>query len=89
MRDRIVRYALPVLGILLLLLLWHFYVVLFNVPPAVLPRPMLVLDSTIANWRVIVQEGTLRSWKVSTAFCWLSRSVCRWLSRSQARARST
>jgi NitT/TauT family transport system permease protein len=59
MRDRIVRYALPVLGILLLLLLWHFYVVLFNVPPAVLPRPMLVLDSTIANWRVIVQEGTI------------------------------
>src|SRR5262245_18667097 len=57
--DRLVRYALPVLGMLLLLLLWHFYVIAFNVPPAVLPRPGLVLDSMIANWRVIVQEGTI------------------------------
>jgi NitT/TauT family transport system permease protein len=38
-------------------LLWHFYVVTFDVAPAVLPRPTLVLDATIANWRLIVSEG--------------------------------
>ena len=55
--DRLVRYSLPVLGVVLLILAWHFYVVAFNVPPAVLPKPGLVLDSMIANWRAIVQEG--------------------------------
>ncbi len=57
--DRLVRYSLPVLGVVLLLLAWHFYVVVFNVAPAVLPRPALVLDSMIANWRLIVEEGTI------------------------------
>ena len=55
--DRLVRYSLPVLGVVLLILAWHVYVVAFNVPPAVLPKPGLVLDSMIANWRAIVQEG--------------------------------
>jgi NitT/TauT family transport system permease protein len=57
--DRLVRYSLPVLGVVLLIMAWHFYVVAFNVPPAVLPKPGLVLDSMIANWRVIVQEGRI------------------------------
>ncbi len=37
--------------------MWHAGVVAFNVPPVILPRPGLVLDSTIANWRLIVSEG--------------------------------
>jgi NitT/TauT family transport system permease protein len=49
--------VLPVLGLALLILVWHAYVVTFNVPPVILPRPALVLDSTIANWRLIVSEG--------------------------------
>lgn len=57
--DRLVRYGLPVLGVVLLLMAWHLTVVIFNVSPAVLPKPALVLDSMIANWRLIVQEGTI------------------------------
>jgi NitT/TauT family transport system permease protein len=56
--DRIVRYGLPVLGTVLLVLAWHFYVIAFSVSPAVLPRPGAVFDSLIANWRLIVEEGT-------------------------------
>jgi NitT/TauT family transport system permease protein len=48
---------LPALGLALLILVWHVCVVAFNVPPVILPRPGLVLDSTIANWRLIVSEG--------------------------------
>ena len=55
--SRIVRVLFPVAGLALLILLWHFYVVTFDVAPVVLPRPMLVLDATIANWRLIVSEG--------------------------------
>ena len=55
--NRLVRFMLPVLGLALLILVWHAGVVAFNVPPVILPRPGLVLDSTIANWRLIVSEG--------------------------------
>ena len=55
--NRLVRLVLPVLGLALLIVAWHAYVVAFDVPVAVLPRPALVLDSTIANWRLIVSEG--------------------------------
>ncbi len=55
--NRLVRFMLPVLGLALLILVWHASVVAFKVPPVVLPRPGLVLDSTISNWRLIVSEG--------------------------------
>jgi len=55
--NRLVRFILPVAGLVLLILAWHFYVVVFDVPPVVLPRPALVLYSTIANWRLVVSEG--------------------------------
>jgi len=55
--NRAVRFMLPVLGLALLILVWHAGVVAFNVPPVILPRPGLVLDSTVANWRLIVSEG--------------------------------
>jgi NitT/TauT family transport system permease protein len=56
-RDRLIRFVLPVAGLALLILAWHVYVVVFDVPPAVLPKPGLVLDSTIANWRLVLSEG--------------------------------
>ena len=55
--NRLIRFMLPVLGLALLILVWHAGVVAFNVPPVILPRPGLVLDSTLANWRLIVSEG--------------------------------
>ena len=55
--NRLIRLLLPLLGLALLIAVWHAYVAAFDVPVAVLPRPGLVLDSTIANWRLIVSEG--------------------------------
>jgi NitT/TauT family transport system permease protein len=55
--SRIVRFVLPALGLALLILAWHAYVVAFDVPVAVLPQPALVLDSTVKNWQLIVSEG--------------------------------
>jgi NitT/TauT family transport system permease protein len=57
MLDRFFRFVLPVLGLALLIFGWHAYVAAFNVPVAVLPRPTLVLDSIVANWRLVVSEG--------------------------------
>jgi NitT/TauT family transport system permease protein len=55
--NRLVRYLLPLVGLALLIVAWHAYVVAFDVPVAVLPRPGLVLQSSIANWRLVVSEG--------------------------------
>lgn len=57
MDNRLVRFVLPMVGLALLILAWHAYVVAFDMPVAVLPKPALVLDSAIANWRLIVSEG--------------------------------
>ena len=46
----------PIL-IIAFLAIWHLYVVVFKVPPAVLPRPDAVLASLIQNWRLILAEG--------------------------------
>jgi NitT/TauT family transport system permease protein len=56
-RDKLIRVALPVLGLALLILAWHFYVVVFEVAAVVLPRPGQVLASTLDNWRLVVSEG--------------------------------
>ena len=55
--DQIRRYLLPVAGIALLVLAWHFYVVWFRVPLAVLPSPLQVLDAIRANLPILLQEG--------------------------------
>jgi NitT/TauT family transport system permease protein len=51
------RFALPVVGLVLLGLAWHVYVVAFHVPMAVLPRPSAVGDAIVANWRLLLAEG--------------------------------
>jgi len=56
-RDRLARFGFPVVGLVLLILVWHFSVVLLDVAPVVLPLPGTVLDATLANWRLIVEEG--------------------------------
>jgi NitT/TauT family transport system permease protein len=55
--SRLTRVLFPVLGLALLILVWHAYVMAFNVPMAVLPKPVQVLDATLANWRLAVSEG--------------------------------
>ena len=57
MPDRLIRFGLPVLGVALLLLAWHLCVVVFDVPLVVLPRPGLVWDSLLKNWRLLAEEG--------------------------------
>jgi NitT/TauT family transport system permease protein len=57
--DRVLRLALPLVGLAGLLLAWHFYVVLFHVPAAVLPRPDAVVAATIKNWPLLVSEGRI------------------------------
>jgi NitT/TauT family transport system permease protein len=57
--DKYLRFLWPVLGVAILIAIWHFYVVIFKVPMAVLPRPEAVLDSFIKNWRLILGEGRI------------------------------
>jgi NitT/TauT family transport system permease protein len=55
--DKVTRFLYPAIGLAGLLLAWHFYVVWFNVPMAVLPKPMAVWDAALKNWDLILTEG--------------------------------
>ena len=57
MLKSIERYAYPLIGILILIGLWHWYCVQFKVPLAVLPRPALVLEALIKHFGLIAGEG--------------------------------
>ena len=51
------QIILPIFGLVGLLLVWHSYVVGFNIPLAVLPAPAIVFDAVIANAPLLLQEG--------------------------------
>ncbi|QCI67595.1 ABC transporter permease [Phreatobacter stygius] len=55
--DKITRIVYPLVGIVGLIAVWHFYVVWFNVPMAVLPKPLAVWDAIVKNWPLLLDEG--------------------------------
>lgn len=55
--DAARKLIYPPLGILLVLAAWHFYVVKFNVPVAVLPTPLQVWQSLVKDRELLVSEG--------------------------------
>ena len=57
MSKHISRFLYPLAGILIIILVWHYYVVFFHVPVVVLPTPMQVLQAMIQEWKVLLEEG--------------------------------
>lgn len=55
--DTLKRIVYPPFGIALTVLAWHWYCVEFNVSPAVLPKPWLVLEAMIDKRALILAEG--------------------------------
>ena len=57
MSKHISRFLYPLAGTLIIILVWHYYVVLFHVPVVVLPTPMQVLQAMVQEWKVLLEEG--------------------------------
>ena len=53
----ITRILYPLAGAAILVLIWHYYVVLMKVSVVVLPTPLQVLKSLISNARILMEEG--------------------------------
>ena len=53
----ITRILYPLAGAAILVLIWHYYVVLMKVSVVVLPTPLQVLKSLICNARILMEEG--------------------------------
>lgn len=51
------KFVYPVLGTVLILAAWHFYVIAFKVPLAVLPSPLKVWDALLASRAALLSEG--------------------------------
>ena len=57
MSKHATSFLYPFAGTLIIVLAWHYYVVLFNVPVVVLPTPLQVLQAMIEERRALFEEG--------------------------------
>jgi NitT/TauT family transport system permease protein len=57
MSKHAAHFLYPLAGTLIILLAWHYYVVLFQVPVVVLPTPMQVLREMVRESRALLEEG--------------------------------
>jgi NitT/TauT family transport system permease protein len=53
MSERYMRWAAPLAVGVLVLILWHVLVKAFDVPKFLVPGPLLVLETLIADWRLL------------------------------------
>lgn len=52
--PRIVRYAVPVLMLVLLITVWQAYVTVFNVPHYILPSPVRITQALATDWPILL-----------------------------------
>lgn len=57
MSKHAAHFLYPLAGTLIIVLVWHYYVVLFHVPIVVLPTPMQVLQAMAQEWKALLEEG--------------------------------
>jgi NitT/TauT family transport system permease protein len=57
MTRNITRFFYPLAGTAIIVLAWHYYVVLMHVPIVVLPTPLQVLKSMIDDAKILTEEG--------------------------------
>jgi NitT/TauT family transport system permease protein len=57
MSRSITRFLYPLAGAAIIVLIWHYYVVLMQVPVVVLPTPLQVLKSMINDAKILTEEG--------------------------------
>ena len=55
-RERAARFVMPALALVLALLLWDFIVRVNDLPPYILPGPLLVLETLIADWGTLSES---------------------------------
>lgn len=51
------HFLYPLAGTLIIILAWHYYVVLLQVPVVVLPTPMQVLEAMVQESKALLEEG--------------------------------
>src|SRR5690242_6657870 len=52
-RERVLRALLPLLVLGASVALWHLVVRIYDIPPYVLPGPLLVLSTLVSDWEVL------------------------------------
>jgi NitT/TauT family transport system permease protein len=57
MARHLSRLFFPLLGTAIIVLVWHYYVVLLHVPIVVLPTPIQVLDTMVRDARMLSEEA--------------------------------
>ena len=56
MKDYLLRIFCPLAGTAIILVLWHYYIILMRVPLVVLPSPLQVADALMTEWKILLEE---------------------------------
>ena len=56
MKDHLRRAFYPLAGTAIILVLWHYYVILMRVPLVVLPSPIQVAVALSTEWKILLEE---------------------------------
>jgi NitT/TauT family transport system permease protein len=68
MNDKLTTILFPLLGLVLILAGWHFFVILFDVNPIVLPSPGSVLVEMVAERELLLSESWVTMWECILGF---------------------
>lgn len=68
MNSRFSTIFFPLLGMVLILAAWHFFVVLFDVNPLVLPSPGSVAAEMIKEFPLLMNESWITAWECILGF---------------------
>jgi len=55
--TNLVKFCSPVIGTLVIIVFWHYYVLILDVNPVVLPSPELVFRAIWERWPLLLSEG--------------------------------
>jgi NitT/TauT family transport system permease protein len=56
------QISIPLIAMALLLVFWHWWVVSNEIPPYILPSPLLVIETLFSDWRVLSEALIVTLW---------------------------
>lgn len=57
MQKNVLRFFYPAAGFAVILLTWHYYIILLKVPGVVLPSPLAVGEALMSSWHILLSES--------------------------------
>jgi NitT/TauT family transport system permease protein len=62
------NWIYPTATVVVLIVVWHFAVILFKIPPYLIPAPEIVAKHFVANWQILFYNGAITTYETVGGF---------------------